>query len=142
MEDQRYSLCLQSLSGSFLVDKPVATVVGRRVRHSPFIAPERILGMRLQPSADLWSFACTIYELSQGERLFVDPPDKVCKDTNEKELILAQLSHLMGIMERRLTKIPKELTWVGTKCKDFFTKGKFRDSIISFNNQYNQRSSQ
>lgn len=138
MDDQKYWVCLKSLSGSFLREKSTITSMGKRVRHSPFVAPERILGMNIQQSADVWSFACTLFEVCLGERLFVDPPDKVYRETSEKELNLAQLSHLMGIMERRLTPIPKEFTWIGNKSKDFFTKGSFRESIKRFNNQYNQ----
>uniref|UniRef100_A0ACD5XPE6 Uncharacterized protein n=1 Tax=Avena sativa TaxID=4498 RepID=A0ACD5XPE6_AVESA len=75
-------------------------------------APEVIIGSGYSYSADMWSFACLVFELATGEMLFTP---KVCQGCSEDE------DHLALMMET-LGKMPKKIACSGTRSKDYFNR--------------------
>ena len=74
--------------------------------------PEVILGINYNETADLWSFACMIFEMLTGDFLF-DP-----KKTNEFK---KNDDHLAQMIEL-LNEFPKDWATIGTHSKRYFDK--------------------
>jgi serine/threonine-protein kinase SRPK3 len=62
-------------------------------------SPEVILGINYGPSADIWSFACMIFELITGDFLF-EPRKGETYSKNDDHL--AQIMELLGKMPRKI----------------------------------------
>ena len=62
-------------------------------------SPEVILGINYGPSADIWSFACMIFELITGDFLF-EPRKGESYSKNDDHL--AQIMELLGKMPRKI----------------------------------------
>jgi serine/threonine-protein kinase SRPK3 len=76
-----------------------------------------IVGRKYDTSADIWSFACFVFELITGDLLF-DPSNG--RNFNRDEDHLAQMIELLG-------KMPKSFTASARGAKDFFNrKGELR----------------
>ncbi|KAM0877023.1 hypothetical protein ACQ4PT_035805 [Festuca glaucescens] len=75
-------------------------------------APEVIIGSGYSYSADMWSFACLVFELATGD-MFFSPRD--CQGCSEDE------DHLALMMET-LGKMPKKIASSGTRSKDYFNR--------------------
>ena len=74
--------------------------------------PEVILGINYNETADLWSFACMLFEMLTGDFLF-DP--KKSKEFNKNDDHLAQMIEL-------LNELPKDWSTIGTGSKKYFDK--------------------
>ena len=74
--------------------------------------PEVILGINYNATADLWSFACMIFEMLTGDFLF-DP--KKSNDFKKNDDHLAQMIEL-------LNEFPKDWSTIGTHSKRYFDK--------------------
>ncbi|GJP42943.1 hypothetical protein CLOM_g2465 [Closterium sp. NIES-68] len=74
--------------------------------------PEVLLGSRYSTSADMWSFACLIFELITGDVLF-DPRSGHDFDRDEDHLAL--MMELIG-------RIPKKIALGGKYSRDFFSR--------------------
>lgn len=72
-------------------------------------SPEVILGINYNETADMWSFACMLFEMLTGEFLF-DPK----KDDNFRK----SEDHLALMMEL-LNKFPKNYSSIGTNSKKY-----------------------
>jgi len=80
--------------------------------------PEVILGAKYSTPADMWSLACTTFELACGDQLF-DP--RAGESYGKDEDHLALCIELLG-------KMPKKLTTRGKYCADYFNrKGELRN---------------
>jgi serine/threonine-protein kinase SRPK3 len=75
-------------------------------------SPEVILGINYGASADIWSFACMIFELVTGDFLF-EPRKGDSYSKNDDHL--AQIIELMG-------KMPKKFAISGRYSKKYFDK--------------------
>jgi serine/threonine-protein kinase SRPK3 len=75
-------------------------------------SPEVILGINYGPSADIWSFACMIFELITGDFLF-EPRKGETYSKNDDHL--AQIMELLGKMPRKIA-----LSGRYSKVKDIF----------------------
>lgn len=75
-------------------------------------SPEVIIGLDYGTSADVWSFACTIFEMITGDFLF-EPRKGHYFDKDDDHL--AQMMELLGQM-------PKNLALAGRHSKRFFDK--------------------
>ncbi|CAI5461485.1 unnamed protein product [Closterium sp. Yama58-4] len=74
--------------------------------------PEVLLGARYSTSADMWSFACLVFELVTGDVLF-DPRSGHDFDRDEDHLAL--MMELIG-------RIPKKIALGGKYSRDFFSR--------------------
>lgn len=74
--------------------------------------PEVLLGATYDTSADMWSFACVVFELLTGDLLF-DPRAGTKWDREEDHL--AMMIELCG-------DFPRSVTSVGKKCQQYFNK--------------------
>jgi serine/threonine-protein kinase SRPK3 len=74
-------------------------------------SPEVIIGADYNTSADVWSFACTIFEMVTGDFLF-EPRKGANYDKDDDHL--AQMMELLG-------RMPKNLALSGKHSKKFFT---------------------
>lgn len=90
------------------VDKPFMEEIQTR----QYRAPEVILHAGYNTSADMWSFACTAFELATGEMLFA-PKDG--DGFSEDEDHLALMMELLG-------KMPKKMANGGAKSRDYFDR--------------------
>lgn len=64
-------------------------------------SPEVILGINYGPSADIWSFACMIFELITGDFLFEPRKGDVYSKNDDH---LAQIMELLGRMPKKFAK--------------------------------------
>lgn len=74
--------------------------------------PEVLLGSRYSTPADMWSFACIIFELATGDVLF-DPQSG--EDCDRDEDHLALMMELLG-------RMPRKVALSGKYSKDFFNR--------------------
>lgn len=80
-------------------------------------SPEVIIGADYNTSADIWSFACTIFEMITGDFLF-EPRKGNNYDKDDDHL--AQMMELLG-------RMPKNLALSGKNSRKFFdSKGHLR----------------
>ena len=80
-------------------------------------SPEVIIGADYNTSADIWSFACTIFEMVTGDFLF-EPRKSEAYDKDDDHL--AQMMELLG-------RMPKNLALSGKNSKKFFdSRGNLR----------------
>ena len=80
-------------------------------------SPEVIIGADYNTSADVWSFACTIFEMITGDFLF-EPRQGSNYDKDDDHL--AQMMELLG-------RMPKNLALSGKNSRKFFdSKGNLR----------------
>ncbi|KAK9069397.1 hypothetical protein SSX86_011300 [Deinandra increscens subsp. villosa] len=75
-------------------------------------APEVILQSGYTYSADMWSFACTAFELATGEMMFAPKPGQ---SYSEDEDHLALMMEILG-------KIPRKIAIGGLRSKDYFDR--------------------
>lgn len=75
-------------------------------------SPEVILGVNYNETADMWSFACMIFELITGDFLF-EPRKGDTYSKNDDHL--AQIIELLG-------KMPRKLSACGRYSKKYFTR--------------------
>ncbi|KAL0923467.1 hypothetical protein M5K25_007525 [Dendrobium thyrsiflorum] len=90
------------------VDKKFAGEI--QTRH--YRAPEIILGAGYSFPADLWSFACIVFELATGDMLF---SPKTGQGFTEDEDHLALMMELLG-------KMPRKVAITGSRSKDYFDR--------------------
>ncbi|KAL2522022.1 Protein kinase superfamily protein [Forsythia ovata] len=91
-----------------LADKPFAEEIQTR----QYRAPEVILQSGYSFPVDMWSFACTAFELATGEMMFTP---KSGQGFNEDEDHLALMMELLG-------KIPRKIATSGARSKDYFDR--------------------
>lgn len=75
-------------------------------------SPETIIGLSYGTSADIWSFACMIFEMITGDFLF-EPRKGHNFDKDDDHL--AQMMEILG-------KMPKNIAFSGRQSKKFFDK--------------------
>ncbi|CAD8199089.1 unnamed protein product [Paramecium octaurelia] len=92
-------------------------------------SPEVLLGIKYNPTADIWSFACMIFEMLTGDYLF-EPRQGPNFSKNEDHL--AQIQELLG-------KFPYEYGTRGAKAKRYFSQSGVMKRIqqLHFWNLYN-----
>lgn len=83
------------------------------IQTRPYRCPEVLLGAKYSTSADMWSFACLVFELATGNILF--NPRTGGSEFNRDEDHLAQIMQVLG-------PIPKKLVAKGTHSQDYLTK--------------------
>ncbi|KAI4331354.1 hypothetical protein MLD38_029546 [Melastoma candidum] len=103
-----FSCKLVDFGNACLADKRFAEEIQTR----QYRAPEVILQSGYSFLVDMWSFACTAFELATGDMLFAP---KVGQGFSEDEDHLALMMELLG-------KIPKKIATGGIKSKDFFDR--------------------
>ncbi|KAH6784611.1 Protein kinase superfamily protein [Perilla frutescens var. hirtella] len=89
-------------------DRPIAEEIQTR----QYRAPEVILNSGYSFAADMWSFACTAFELATGEMMFAP---KTGQGFSEDEDHLAMMMELLG-------KIPRKIATGGARSKDYFDR--------------------
>lgn len=89
-------------------DRPIAEEIQTR----QYRAPEVILQSGYSYAADMWSFACTAFELATGEMMFAP---KTGQGFSEDEDHLAMMMELLG-------KIPRKIATGGARSKDYFDR--------------------
>lgn len=78
-----------------------------QIQTRQYRSPEVIIGAEYGPSADIWSFACMIFELVTGDFLF-EPRKGETYDKDDDHL--AQMIELLG-------RMPKTLAFSGVHSK-------------------------
>ena len=79
-------------------------------------APEVILGINYNHTADIWSFACILFEMLTGEYMFKPKEDRWPKPIDH----LRQITEMLG-------KVPIQWAASGTRFKKYFnSKGKLK----------------
>ena len=76
-------------------------------------SPEVILGINYNESADLWSFACMLFEMLTGEFLF-DP---------KKDPAFSKSTDHLALMMELLNRFPRNFSTVGTNSKKYVDAG-------------------
>ncbi|KAL4388302.1 hypothetical protein GQ457_09G009590 [Hibiscus cannabinus] len=89
-------------------NKPLADEIQTR----QYRAPEVILGSGYSFPADMWSFACTAFELATGDMMFAP---KSAQGYSEDEDHLALMMELLG-------KMPKKIAIGGARSKVYFDR--------------------
>ncbi|KAA8547598.1 hypothetical protein F0562_004027 [Nyssa sinensis] len=89
-------------------DKQLAEEIQTR----QYRAPEVILRSGYSSSVDMWSFACTAFELATGEMMFTP---KSGQGFSEDEDHLALMMELLG-------KMPRKIAIGGAQSKDYFDR--------------------
>ena len=72
-------------------------------------SPETILGIKYNETADVWSFACMLFEMLTGEFLF-DP---------RKQATFSKSTDHLKLMVEMLNMFPKKYSTIGTQSKKF-----------------------
>ncbi|GMH14933.1 hypothetical protein Nepgr_016774 [Nepenthes gracilis] len=90
------------------IDKQIMEEIQTR----QYRAPEVILQSGYSSSADLWSFACTAFELATGDMLFAPKGGQGFSDDEDH---LALMMELLG-------KIPRKIANGGARSKDYFDR--------------------
>ncbi|GER26230.1 kinase family protein [Striga asiatica] len=99
-------------------DRPIAEEIQTR----QYRAPEVILNSGYSFPADMWSFACTAFELATGEMMFTP---KSGQGFSEDELICDMsvlLQDHLALMMELLGKMPRKIAIGGARSKDYFDK--------------------
>ncbi|KAF5769085.1 putative protein kinase CMGC-SRPK family [Helianthus annuus] len=96
------------LGNACWADKPIAEEIQTR----QYRAPEVILQSGYSFPVDMWSFACTAFELATGEMMFAPKPGP---GFSEDEDHLALMMELLG-------KMPKKIATGGGRSKDYFDR--------------------
>ncbi|XP_071740071.1 uncharacterized protein [Rutidosis leptorrhynchoides] len=96
------------LGNACWADKPIAEEIQTR----QYRAPEVILQSGYSFPVDMWSFACTAFELATGEMMFAP---KSGPGFSEDEDHLALMMELLG-------KMPRKLAVGGGRSKDYFDR--------------------
>ncbi|EOX90643.1 Kinase superfamily protein isoform 1 [Theobroma cacao] len=89
-------------------DKPFAEEIQTR----QYRAPEVILRSGYSCSVDMWSFACTAFELATGDMMFAPKSGQGFSDDED---------HLALVMEL-LGKMPRKIAIGGARSKDYFDR--------------------
>ncbi|KAJ0753655.1 putative protein kinase CMGC-SRPK family [Helianthus annuus] len=89
-------------------NRPLADEIQTR----QYRAPEVILQSGYSYSADMWSFACTAFELATGEMMFAP---KSGQSFSEDEAHLALMMEMLG-------KMPRKIAIGGLRSKDYFDR--------------------
>jgi len=84
----------------------------QEIQTRQYRSPEVIIGVSYNETADIWSFACTIFEMLTGDFLF--EPKKGPNFGKDDD-------HLAQIIEL-VSKVPKNFALSGTQSKKFFDK--------------------
>lgn len=104
---------IADLGNGCWVDNHFATEIQTR----QYRGPEVIIGISYNHTADLWSFACMLFELITGDFLF-EP--RTGKDFDKDDDHLAQMVETLGFF-------PKSFALSGVSSKKYFdTKGELR----------------
>jgi hypothetical protein len=90
--------------------EPVEVAERDAVRLAPRVCrcPEVLLGSKYSTPADMWSFACIVFELATGDVLF-DPRSGREYDRDEDHLAL--MMELCGRIPRKVR--PQSASWLG-----------------------------
>ncbi|XP_028795359.1 SRSF protein kinase 1 [Neltuma alba] len=86
--------------------------IAEEIQTRQYRAPEVILQAGYSFSVDMWSFACTAFELATGDMMFTP---KGGQDYSEDEDHLAMMMELLG-------KMPRRVAISGARSKDYFDR--------------------